>query len=184
MILWRVLPWDPAAAPSEPGGASWFPRAFQGAGRHDNPDRYGCLYLAEEAVAGVAEALAPFRGTGASAAGLLSRGGRPLALVGLELSADASLVDLDDPVVLTAAGLRPSQVATRDRDRTQRDAATLHEDRPEVAGLRWWSTLESAWISVTLFDRAAGALTVVEVTVLDGGHPAVREAAALLGLAP
>jgi hypothetical protein len=36
----------------------------QGAGRHDNPELYGCLYASEESVSAVAEQLAPFRGTG------------------------------------------------------------------------------------------------------------------------
>jgi hypothetical protein len=62
--LWRVLPWDPSVPVGRPGHALWVPREYQGNGRHDAPDRYGCLYLAEVAVSAVAEMLAPFRGTG------------------------------------------------------------------------------------------------------------------------
>ena len=85
MILRRVLPWDPSAGPAAPGGALWFPRPFQGTGRHDNPARYGCLYVCEPAVSAIAEALAPFRGTGdlhpehARAHGPAARAGRARA---------------------------------------------------------------------------------------------------------
>ena len=181
MILWRVLPWDPAARPAAPGGPLWFPRPFQGTGRHDRPARYGCLYVTEHAVSAVAEALAPFRGTGDVGPELLTRLGRPLALAELELEGDAGIADLDDPRTLVREGLRPSQVATSRRAVTQEYAARLFD--AGAAGLRWWSTLEAGWINVTLFDRAQASLRARKVRPLDMGHDAVREAAAFLGLA-
>lgn len=93
--------------------------AFQGTGRHDAPDRYGRLYLAEDATSAVAEALAPFRGTGDLQPELLIRSGRQLALAELALANDAQLIDLDDPRVLDAEALRPSIVATGRRSVTQ-----------------------------------------------------------------
>src|SRR5271157_3320615 len=45
VILWRLLPWIADAPTNAPGGALWFPRELQGHGRHDNPVRYGCLYV-------------------------------------------------------------------------------------------------------------------------------------------
>lgn len=181
MILWRVLPRDPAAEPTAPGGALWFARPFQGAGRHDNPDRYGCLYASEAPGAAVAEALARFRGARRLSPVMLVRADRALALVGME-TGPVELLDLDDPQVLVAEELRPSQVATRRRGRTQADARRLHDAHPGVAGLRWWSALEAAWANVTLFDRAAPSLTVNEAHVLTVDHPAVVEAAEALGL--
>lgn len=182
MILWRVLPWDPSARPQAPGGALWFPRPFQGTARHDNPPRYGCLYVSEAPVSAIAEALAPFRGTGDLHPEMLTRMGRPLALAQLELQ-DGQLLDLDDPSVLLAASLRPSQVATNRRDVTRADAARLFDAHPGAAGLRWWSTLEASWINATLFDRAAGGLRVRGLRPLDPGAEDVRAAAAFLGLA-
>jgi hypothetical protein len=182
VILWRVLPWDPAAKPANPGGALWFPRPFQGAARHDDPARYGCLYVAERPVSAVAEALAPFRGTGDLRPEMLTRMGRALALAELQLDDGAALLDLDDPAVLTRERLRPSQVATTDRTRTRADAARLHDDHPGAAGLRWWSTLEASWINVTLFDRAAGLLRVRRVRHLTQGDDDVAAAARFLGL--
>ena len=66
------------------GGALWFPRMLQGNGRHDAPQRYGCLYVSEEPLSTVVEQLAPFVGTKLAAPDLV-RGGLPLALAALEL---------------------------------------------------------------------------------------------------
>jgi hypothetical protein len=180
--LWRVLPWDPSARPAAPGGTLWFPRAFQGTGRHDDRARYGCLYVCESPVSAVAEALAPFRGTGDLHPDLLSRAGRPLALAGIELEDGAALVDLDDPRVLTAESLRPSEVATIRRATSQAYAARLFDAHPQSAGLRWWSTLEASWINVTLFDRAEPMLGLGPVRPLDAADEEVRAAARFLGL--
>jgi hypothetical protein len=182
VILWRVLPWDPSARAGEPGGALWFPRPFQGTARHDDPARYGCLYVAEDPVSAVAEALAPFRGTGDLDPAMLTRMGRALALAEIELDNAAELLDLDDPAVLVQEALRPSQVATTDRNRTRRDAARLHHAHPQAAGLRWWSTLEASWINVTVFDRAAGRLRLREVRYLTQADDVVAAAAHFLGL--
>jgi hypothetical protein len=182
VILWRVLPWDPSARPANPGGALWFPRPFQGTGRHDSPARYGCLYVTESAASAIAEALAPFRGTGDLRPELLARMGRPLAVAELELGGDGALIDLDDPAVLAAERLRPSQVATTRRALTQEYAARLFDSHPDAPGLRWWSTLEASWINVTLFDRAVPELTVRAVRPLAASDEDVREAARFLGL--
>ena len=127
------------------------------------------------------EQLARFRGN-VLVAGMLRRRGLPLGLARLELDARARLVDLDRPEVLVASGLRPSVVATRRRDLTQPQALALHEDGAD--GIRWWSTFESLWLNLTLFERAAARLRLGDVQELAPGHPAVREALDLLGIAP
>jgi hypothetical protein len=180
--LWRTLPLDRRAAVDEAGGALWFPREQQGYGRHDNPDLYGCLYVAEDAVSAVAESLASFRGTGRLTASMLTQMGRPLALAEVALPDAAVMIDLDDPTVLVAEELRPSRVATRARGITQGIAAELYRAHPEAAALRWWSTLEASWINQTLFDRAADVLTLVDAFEMRLDEPVVREAAAFLGL--
>jgi hypothetical protein len=181
--LWRALPLDGRAKAGEMGGALWFPRVQQGGGRHDNPDLYGCLYVAEEPAAAVAELLAPFRGVGRLLPSMLIRYGRTLALAALDLEEGVTVVDLDDPSTLLATGLRPSLVATRRREVTQRQAAEVYEAHPAALGIRWWSTLESSWINWTLFDRVANFLSVASAEELTIEHPVVREAADLLGLA-
>jgi hypothetical protein len=183
VIAWRVLPVDPAAATDATGGPLWFPRVYQGAARHDNPDAYGCLYVAQTPMSAVAEALSPFRGRGALTTAMLERAGRPLSLVALDLREPHGLLDLDEPATLAAEGLRPSGIATRVRATTQRDALRLFHRHRRATGLRWWSTIEASWINLTIFDRARRRLRVRSVELLGAEHEAVRGAAAELGLA-
>jgi hypothetical protein len=181
VILYRCFAWDERARASQPDGPLWFPRIYQGDGRHDNPDTYGCLYLADRELSCVIEQLARFRGR-RLVPGSLVRRGLPLALAALELPDDAELVDLDDPAVLTTHELRPSRVATRDREVTQPQAFALHESHPNAAGLRWWSVYEALWGNVTLFDRAAPFLRLGDVRRLELAEGAVAGAAEHLGL--
>lgn len=181
MILYRCFAWDARAREHDPDGPLWFPRVFQGEGRHDNPDLYGCLYLSDRALSTIVEQLARFRGQRLLPS-LLRRRGLPLALAELELVDPTDLVDLDDPVVLRRERLRPSLVATRRRDTTQPQARLLHARHPGAAGLRWWSTHEAVWMNVTLFDRAATQLRVQSLRALAVDDPDVEEAADFFGL--
>jgi hypothetical protein len=181
VILHRAFAWDDRARAEAPDGPLWFPRAFQGEGRHDNPDEYGCLYLSELPVSCVIEQLAAFRGQRLTAS-LLRRRGLPLALAAIELDERAVVVDLDDPAVLRRERLRPSSVATRQRVRTQPQALGLYQRHPAAAALRWWSAWEALWANFTVFDRAAPLLRLREVRALTIDDPAVAEAADLFGL--
>lgn len=181
MILHRAFAWNATARHDAPDGPLWFPRMFQGEGRHDNPDTYGCLYLADRPVSCVVEQLAAFRGQRLSAS-LLRRRGLPLALASIELADAARLLDLDDPALLRRERLRPSRVATKQRSVTQPQALTLYRRHPDAAGLRWWSTWEALWANVTVFDRAARALRLVDVRELVLDDPTLVEAADLFGL--
>jgi hypothetical protein len=181
-VTWyRAFAWHQAARADGPDGPLWFTRTFQGEGRHDNPAAYGCLYLADRPVSCIVEQFAPFRGQRLSAA-LLRRRDLPLALAALELADGAVLLDLDDPATLRRERLRPSVVATRQRGVTQPQALDLFRRHPDAVGLRWWSTWESQWCNVTLFDRAAPRLRVQHVHALTLDDPVVREAADLFGL--
>jgi hypothetical protein len=181
VILYRCFAWDEGAAETAPDGPLWFPRIYQGEGRHDNPDLYGCLYLSASALSSLVEQLARFRGQRLLPS-MLRRRGLPLAIADMELAAGAELIDLDDPAVLRRERLRPSLVATRDRHVTQPRARALHDRHPRSAGLRWWSTYEALWINVTVFDRAAPQLGVRSVRALGVDDPTVVEAADFFGL--
>lgn len=181
MTLYRCFAWKAAGRADAPDGPLWFPRLYQGEGRHDNPDAYGCLYLSDRAESCIVEQLAPFRGQRLTAA-LLRRRGLPLALARIELDDDDELVDLDEPAVLRREKLRPSQVATRLRSITQPQAHDLFVRHPAAAGIRWWSTWEATWANVTVFDRAAAALTLSDVTPLTLDQPDLLQAADLFGL--
>jgi hypothetical protein len=181
VILFRCFAWDVRAGEREPDGALWIPRIYQGEGRHDNPDVYGCLYLSTTALSPVIEQFARFRGQRLTPS-LLRRRGLPLALAELALDDGADLLDLDDPAVLRRERLKPSLIATRHRAITQPQALALNQRRPQAAGLRWWSTFEASWINVTLFDRASSLLTVRSVRALTLADPIVVEAADFFGL--
>ena len=182
MIVYRCFAWNERARPDQPDAPLWFPRVFQGDGRHDNPDVYGCLYLTDRDASAVVEQLARFRGQRLIAP-MLVRRGLPLAVAAIELADDADLVDLDDPLVLRRRRLRPSVVATRARAITQPQALAVYRETG-AAGLRWWSVHESLWANYTLFDRAVGRLRVRDVRELDIDDSAVAEAAEFLGLPP
>jgi len=125
VILHRCFAWNKSARDDATDGPLWFPRTYQGDGRHDNPDSYGCLYLTDRPVSYIAEQLAAFRGQQLIAS-LLRRRGLPLALADIELDDNAILIDLDDPATLSAERLRPSRVATRARSVTQPQALALY----------------------------------------------------------
>jgi hypothetical protein len=180
VTLYRCFAWDLAGSGVQWGGPAWFPRPLQGEGRHDAPERYGCLYVSEEPVSALVEELAPLAGN-ELASGDLVRGRLPLALATLRLPDEAVLVDLDDPEVLAAEELRPSDVGTKERASSQAAAMALHERHPEALGIRWWSTFEPAWANVTLFDRAAETLEVEDVRELRLDDEVVGEAARFLG---
>jgi hypothetical protein len=180
LILHRCFAWNERAREDQPDSPLWFPRVFQGDGRHDNPDVYGCLYLTDREASGVVEQLARFRGQRLIEP-MLVRRGLPLALATIELPDSADLVDLDDPAVLRGRRLRPSLVATRQRSLTQPQALAVYRET-EAAGLRWWSIFESLWANHTLFDRAAPQLELQDVRGLSLEDGAVVEAADYLGL--
>jgi hypothetical protein len=182
LILYRCFAWNERARPDQADSPLWFPRVFQGDGRHDNPDVYGCLYLSDREPSGVVEQLARFRGQQLIES-MLVRRGLPIAVAAIELADEADVIDLDDPVVLRRRRLRPSVVATRERAITQPQALAAYRET-DAAGLRWWSIHESLWANYTLFDRARSALTVQDVRVLTLEDPALAEAAEFLGLPP
>jgi hypothetical protein len=181
VILYRCFGWEAHAGEREADGPLWVPRAYQGEGRHDNPDLFGCLYLSAGALSPVVEQLARFRGQRLTAS-LLRRRGLPLALAELELDAAASLLDLDEPATLRRLRLKPSLVATRHRHVTQPQARALYQQHQDSAGLKWWSTYEASWVNVTIFDRAASRLVVRSVRALTLQDPVVVEAADVFGL--
>ena len=181
MIAYRCFAWEQSSAAAAPDGPLWFPQSYQGEGRHDNPDLYGCLYLSERPVSCIVEQLARFRTQRLSPA-LLNRRGLPLALAAIELDARAQLVDFDDPQVLSRERLRPSLVATRDRQLTQPQARAIYTRRPAAAGVKWWSIFEATWVNYTVFDRAAPRLHLQWVRILAVGDPPLVDAAQFFGM--
>ena len=180
-MLYRLFPRVPGVDVTGPGGPLHVPRWDQGGGRHDNPDAYGAIYVSRVPTSPIAERLRVQRGRIVTGTDLV-REGAPLSLAVIDEGGLDDILDLDDPQSLTERSLRPSAVATGDREVTQPIALGIYEEG--VSGFEWWSTIEASWINVTLFaDRAVQGLSIVgrpEPLTLD--HPAVRAAADAVGV--
>jgi hypothetical protein len=183
-MLYRVYRALGEAAPTARGGPLFVAREYQGAGRHDDPGRYGAFYAARSPVAAVAETIQSFRGRDLSPADLERSDGTRLMLATYDDLGLERLMDLDEPAVLVEQGWRPSGVASRDRSTTQAMAVRVFDEG--ALGLSWWSTLDAAWTNVTLFaERAfADGAVVVEGTPepLSMVHPALVAAAEHLAI--
>ncbi len=181
-MLLRLFPWIPDAQPNEPGGPLFVPRLEQGAGRHDNPDHYGALYLSRSAASPVAEKLRALARRGVAPSDLMIETARSALVAFEEGPLREQLVSLDEPTQLAARGLRPSGVATTHREVTQEMALSLFEEGH--GGFEWWSTIESSWINVTLFaERIVDKLVILDTPEpLTPTHVAVREAADMVGI--
>ncbi|MGH2739620.1 MAG: RES family NAD+ phosphorylase [Actinomycetota bacterium] len=181
-LIFRAFPFFPESPPTEAGGALHIPRKLQGAGRHDNPTAYGAFYASRVPESVIAEHLKTFVGQLVTDDIFVRGDGFRYALAQIDEDRLASLVDLDDPAVLKERTLRPSKVATQERDLTQEIALAIYEEGGD--GFEWWSTIEASWINITLFaERAVPRLDVAEEPEpLTLDHPAVRDAADALGI--
>lgn len=172
-----MFPWISRARAGSIGHPLYRP-AQQGAGRIDNPERYRVLYAADHPACAVAERFASLpRWT----ADMLEPGtafpGARYALARLVITRPR-ILDLDEPAELVSRALRPSLVATRARETTQRWARAIHAERA-WHGVRWWSVHEASWGAVGLWD--ARAVRVASIEPLSLAHPALAEAAEVLG---
>lgn len=183
-MLYRVYRASPGASPAARGGPLHVPRARQGAGRHDDPTRYGAFYAARTPEAAVAEVILPFRGRDLADADLVLADGARQTLATFDDTALGLLSDLDDPAILVARGWRPSRVVSRDRAITQPMAVAIFE--AGARGLSWWSAIDAAWTNVTLFAERTtepGHLVLAgPPEVLTIRHPMVQAAAAHLAI--
>jgi hypothetical protein len=176
MLLYRVFPYLVRAALGQPGHPLYL-YPSQGKGRWDNPSLYRSRYLATSPEAAVGET---FGNLLSWTPGMLAAPGVPgserrLGIYRLD-EENNPLIDLDDPQVLAARGIRPTHVVVRNRPRTQRIAADIfYEGR--WSGIQWWSYHRPQWTLVALWE--ADNLTVLGVEPLPG-HPAVDDAALLL----
>lgn len=183
-MLYRVFRATSGAAPAARGGPLYVARDRQGAGRHDDPARYGAFYAARTPEAAVAEVIQAFRGRDLADGDLVLVDGSAFSLAELDDARLGRLVDLDDPAVLVKEGWRPSHVASRERGITQPMAVAAFS--AGALGLSWWSTLDAAWTNVTLFAERTIAVGGLSVTGpperLTTRHPAVRAAASHLAI--
>ncbi len=89
------------------------------------------------------------------------------------------VLDLDDPSALLEWSLRSSQVVSRDKESTQQCARAIY-DGESHAGVSWWSYYDPQWSSTGLWDISS-LNVAVEPVALTLNHPAVQDAASLIG---
>jgi hypothetical protein len=178
--LYRVFDWDRISRGSKGGGPLYVPRARQGSGRHDIPQRSGVFYAALSATSAIAEAIQVYRNQTLTANDFELEGNRIQAMARLTLSSASRLVDLTDAKELAHRSIRPADVATHDRSVTQRLAIAVFNEGAD--GFLWWSALEASWTNVTLFqNRVTRKLRLAEPpTPLTAELPELRAAARLL----
>jgi hypothetical protein len=189
-----VFPWDATAPPGAPYTPEYIlPAGVQTGGRFDlgtSPT----LYLAlEDPAHALAEVLQSLRGSRALRAGHLRRKprGRPgifLPLAVVETWVDAAvydmLPDLGDPANLVRLGIRPDDLASRERIVTQRISRKLHHDH-WLPGFRWWSAFSGDWHVAVIFQDRVEASAIHHGTPdpLHLAHPVVLAAARELKMA-
>lgn len=187
--VWRAFPWDRNA----PDGAPFSMRSVpaperQTSGRFDlGPGYPSVLYTAETAEHAISELLQEFRGQRLLSAHLRKHG-FPVALVEITVPAEVArrIPDLGDPGQLLRFGVRADTLALPEsmRRETQEVVRRIYRDEDDLPGFRWWSALHGAWHGTVLFvDRVPlDTLLYGESLLLTTRHPAVRAAAASLGM--
>jgi len=180
--LWRVFPWDSAAAPGERFSATYVAPG-EGKGRFDLPRMPGgVIYCAESPEHAVGEVIQHYRGQVLDEADLRIAG-YGLTLIDVTLAGNVRdrILDLCDAEILVRLGVRPDETASHDRRVTQHIASRVHG--AGYAGLRWWSALTGDWHTVVLFrDRLYPAPAHGAPQPLTIDSPAVVEAARILGI--
>lgn len=181
--LWRVFPWDRAAAQGEPFSAGYV-TPTQVSGRFDLGGTPPVLYLGESAVHATSEKIQRYRGQTLEPADL-KEFGKPLALVEVTVVVPLdSIADLCDPAELVRFGCRPDELMSHDLARTQTIARRLYS--AGLNGFRVWSALTGDWHSTVLFldtARAAGIVSFGAPTELTLESLALNEATRFLAIA-
>jgi hypothetical protein len=140
------------------------------------------IYASLSAVSAVAEAIKSFRGRILQDGFFARPDGMRVALSAYRLDEGLKWVDFNAPENLVKWGLTPASMATFHRPATQAIARRLYDGG--LAGFQWWSTLESRWVNMTLFeDRVKKHLRPEGPPApLGAGLPEVREAARMLSV--
>ena len=179
MRLYRVHPWLPHAGATNPYGALFVPPG-RGAGRWDNPDLYTLRYFSRTPEGAIAETFGALATWSERMFLLPSNTDAIRAISTYDIADTSRLADLGDPRVLVALGVeRVTHVTERNKRRTQRMAARIH-DSGDWDGISWWSyyhptiTLVATWLQdgVELVDTSP--LSITDQSVQDAAQRIVR----------
>jgi hypothetical protein len=168
VTLYRVFPFDASAVVKQPGGALYTPRS-RGFWRIDNPDLYDVFYASDRPEGAVAETFGRYSVWRSEM--FATAQGLPFALARYKTADDASWVDLDNARELVGLRLKPSDVVSRDRTKTQQWARRIYLSRRGI-GVSWWSYYDPDVHTFGLWD-VSGLTTDGEPTTLDLDDPYV-----------
>ncbi|MDG3017236.1 RES domain-containing protein [Speluncibacter jeojiensis] len=180
MLVYRVFPYLPDAAPGEPGHPLYEHRPQRG-GRIDHPDYY-VWYLSRLAEAACGETFGNLARWEESMFEFPMLPGARRALGVFELPDDLRILDLDDPAQLVRLGLRPTQIVTRNLAVTGAWGHRMwSETDPHAPGrswqaVSWWSYHRPQWSVLASWSRPE----MVRVEPLSLDHPAVIDSAKAL----
>ncbi len=184
-VTWVEDGWQ-AFDSSQPFHPLYIPLDRQGQGRFDNPHLYAALYASTSAQGAIGETFGNLSRWPATEVER-EKCGQPRCLVRYDLPDGEVVRDLDDPLVLTELGIRPSDVVRRNRDHTQEVANAVWQTHAttKVRGFSWWSYWRPEWTMVVLWSDGLGHpyfpdLGVARIEPLTIDHPAVRVAADVL----
>lgn len=180
MLVYRIFPHLPAAAPGQPGHAEYL-HPLQGYGRWDNPSDYLVWYVAREPSAAVGEVFGDFEEWTEGMFQFPKMPGARKALGVYWLPDDLPLLDFDDPTNLRARAIRPTQVVERNRPATQQRAKDVYDEYAPSgrrwAGLRWWSYHRPEWQNLAVWGAKPMLRRVEDLNLTS---PCVEDAANLL----
>ena len=181
MLVYRVHPHLPGAAPDSPGHPLYL--STQGRGRLDNPGHYQIWYLALEPAGAIAEAFGDLDPWDAAMFRSCLIPGSCYALATYLVDDDVTLLDLDDARNLYTRGLRPTQVIERNRAATQAWALSVYNERNDRGqrtwqGIKWWSYHRPQWRIIGYWDKRTPSLLTIEELSLNS--PAITDAATSL----
>jgi hypothetical protein len=183
MLLHRVIPHRPEAAPGRPGSPLYRSPA-QGGGRLDNSDRYFVYYFSIESSGAIGEMFGRHpKWTDEMFANIEGDGGF-YSLATYWLPDEIRLLDLNNAANLHARGMRPTQVVAPNRSATQGWVLAIFDERTSRGERRWdgvelWSRHLPTWRIVGYWGRKEPAVLNVEPLAMH--HPAVVDAARSLG---
>lgn len=187
MLLYRVFPYLPAAAPGASGDPMYLYRP-QGRGRLDNPAHFDTWYFGFTPETAVGEAFGDLAVWRDAMFDFPSLAGARRALGVFEIGDDARVLDLDDAHALLERGLRPTQVVSRNRPVTQGWALRIFRETAQDGsrrwdGVRWWSFQRPHWTVIALWVPLGEEPihTCLRIEQLTLAHPAVTDAARSLG---
>jgi hypothetical protein len=164
MLVYRIFPHLPSAAPGAPGHPCYL-HPSRGGGRLDNPARYSVWYLSYDACGAIGEVFGNQQ-TWSDAM--------------FAFPDDLPTLDLDDAHTLLVRGLRPTQVVERNRSVTQAWALRIYDERNDHGqqmwqGVKWWSFHRPQWRLLGYWGSMPPA--VVNVEALNTKHYAIVDAA-------